>query len=56
MELPFPLAMRLNRMDALAACSHFSTFIGSFLYQCAKSPWGTVLFINLLGKSKMAAA
>ena len=28
----------------------FSIFIGSFLYQRAKPPQGTVLFINLLGK------
>ena len=37
-------------MNALAACYHFSIFIGSFLYQRAKPPQGTVLFINLLGK------
>ena len=37
-------------MNALAACCHFSIFIGSFLYQLAKPPQGTVLFINLLGK------
>ena len=42
--------MRLNRMTAPAACCHFSIFIGSFLYQRAKPPQGTVLFINLLGK------
>ena len=44
--------MRLNRMNALAACCHFSIFIGSFLCQRAKPPHGTVLFlfINLLGK------
>ena len=42
--------MRLNRMNAPAACYHFSIFIGSFLYQRAKPPQGTVLFINLLGK------
>ena len=42
--------MRLNRMNALAACCHFSIFIGSFLYQRAKPPQGIVLFINLLGK------
>ena len=29
---------------------HFSIFIGSSLYQHAKPPQGTVLFINLLGK------
>lgn len=29
MELLFPVAMRLNGMDALAACCHFSTFIVS---------------------------
>ena len=29
---------------------HCSIFIGSFLYQRAKPPQGTVLFINLLGK------
>ena len=29
---------------------HFSVFIGSSLYQRAKPPQGTVLFINLLGK------
>ena len=29
---------------------HFSIFIGSFLYQRAKPPQGTVLFINLPGK------
>ena len=40
--------MRLNRMNAPAACYHFSIF--SFLYQRAKPPQGTVLFINLLGK------
>ena len=50
MELPFPLAMRLNGMDALVASFHFSTFTVSFLYQRAKPPQGTVLFINLLGK------
>ena len=32
------------------ACYHFSIFIGSFLYQRAKPPQGTLLFINLLGK------
>ena len=42
--------MRLNRMNAPAACCHFSIFIGSFLYQRAKPPQGIVLFINLLGK------
>ena len=42
--------MRFNRMNALAACCHFSIFIGSFLYQRAKPPQGIVLFINLLGK------
>ena len=36
--------------NALAACCHFSIFIGSFLYQRAKPPQGIVLFINLLGK------
>ena len=46
---PFSFVMRLNRMNALAACCHFSIFIGSFLYQLAKPPQGTVLFINLLG-------
>ena len=50
MELPFPFAMRSNRMDTLAACCHFSTFIGSFLYQRAKPPQGTVLLINALKK------
>ena len=29
---------------------HFAIFIGSFLYQRAKPPQGTVLFINLLRK------
>ena len=38
--------MRLNSMNVLADCCHFSIFIGSFLYQRAKPP----LFINLLGK------
>ena len=42
--------MRLNRMNALAACCRFSIFIGSSLYQRAKPPQGIVLFINLLGK------
>ena len=42
--------MCLTRMIALAACCRFSIFIGSFLYQRAKSPQWTVLFINLLGK------
>ena len=42
--------MRLNRMNVLAACCHFSVFIGSFLYQRVKPPQGIVLFINLLGK------
>ena len=35
--------------QSTAACYHFSIFIGSFLYQRAKPPQGTVLFINLLG-------
>ena len=38
-------------MNALAACCHFSIFIGSFLYQRAKPPQGIVIFINLLGKA-----
>jgi len=38
--------MRLNSMNVLADCCHFSIFVGSFLYQRAKPP----LFINLLGK------
>ena len=42
--------MRLNRMNAPAACYHFTILIGSFLYQRVKPPQGTVLFINLLGK------
>ena len=42
--------MRLNRMNAPAACYHFSIFIGSFLYHRAKPPQGKVLFINLLGE------
>ena len=42
--------MRLNRMNAPAACCHFFIFIGSFLYQRAKPPQGIVLFINLLRK------
>jgi len=42
--------MRLNRMNALAACCDFSIFIGCFLYQRAKLPQGIVPFINLLGK------
>ena len=29
---------------------YFYIFIGSFLYQRSKSPQGTVLFLNLLGK------
>ena len=33
-------------MNAPAACYHFSIFIGSFLYQRAKPPQGTILFIN----------
>ena len=37
-------------MNAPAACYHFTILIGSFLYQRAKPPQGTVLFINLLGK------
>ena len=47
-------------MNGLSACClaksvdnatvRFSIFIGSFLYQRAKPPQGTVLFINLLGK------
>ena len=50
---PFPSRF-INRIiffyNALAACCHFSIFIGSFLYQRAKPPKGIVLFINLLGK------
>ena len=42
--------MRLNRINALAACCHLSIFICSFLYQRAKPPQGIVLFINLLEK------
>ena len=48
--------MRLNRMNALATCRHFSIFIGSFLYQGAKPPRGIVLFINLLGKGLIPRA
>ena len=48
--------MRLNRMNAPAACCHFSIFIGSFLYKRAKPPQGTVLFINLLGKGLIPRA
>ena len=29
---PFSFVMRLNCMNAPAACYHFSIFIGSFLY------------------------
>ena len=36
--------------DVRQPCCDFSIFIGSFLYQRAKLPQGTVLFINLLGK------
>ena len=50
---PFPRGF-INRTiffcNALAACCHFSIFIGSFLYQRAKPPQGIVLFVNLLGK------
>ena len=42
--------MRLNRINALAACCHFSIFNGSFLYQRAKPSQGIALFITLLGK------
>ena len=42
--------VRLNRMNALAACCQFSIFIGSSLKQHAKPPQGNVLFINVLGK------
>ena len=42
--------MRLNRLNAPAACYRFSIFIGSFLYKRAKPAQGTVLFINLFGK------
>ena len=43
--------MRSNRMNAPAACYHFSIFNGSFLYQRTKPPQGNVLFMNLLGKA-----
>ena len=50
---PFPSRF-INRTiffcNALAACCHFSIFIGSFLYQRARPPQGIVLFINLLGE------
>ena len=48
--------MRLNRMNAPAACCHFSISIGSFLYQRAKPPQRIVLFINLLGKGLTPSA
>ena len=47
---PFSFVIRLNRMNVPAACSHFSVFVGSFLYQRAKPPQGIVVVINLLGK------
>lgn len=50
MELPFPLAMRLNRMDAPAACCHFSTFIGSFLSQRETSLWKRSNYKSTRGK------
>ena len=52
-------------MNALAACCmfdvrqfyfHFSIFIGSFLYQRAKPPQATDLFINILGKGLIPRA
>ena len=50
---PFP-SIFINRTiffcNALAACCHFSIFIGSFLYQRAKPSQGIVLLIDLLGK------
>jgi len=42
------------RMNAPAACCHFSIFIGSFLYKRAKPLHGTVLFINILGKGSLS--
>ena len=45
----FSFVMRLNRMNALTACCHFSISIGSFLYQRAKPPQRIILFINILG-------
>jgi len=50
---PFPsrfIKRTIFFCNALAACCHFSIFVGSFLYQRAKPPQGIVLFINLLGK------
>ena len=43
-------------MNALAASCQFSIFIGSLLYQRAKPPQGTVLFINLLRKGLTSRA
>ena len=48
--------MCLSRMIALSACCRFSIFIGCFLFQRAKPPQGTVLFINQLGKGLTSRA
>ena len=46
---PFP-AVRHYLFAVRQYYCHFSVFIGSSLYQRAKPPQGTVLFINLLRK------